>query len=114
MEHKIKDQTNLLEIEEKKLKKRNFAHELGRGSAGEVVRIKRDVNGTIVSSSPFDAKIYSRMKYGDPEAIRTAASDVFDLIKNEPKLLSLLQTMTLSLPMRLGKFLLLLTALWFL
>ncbi len=80
-----------LEGEISKLQKRNFAHELGQGKSGEVLKITRNSKGTIVASSPFDGKIYSRMKYGDPEAIETAALDVFNRIVNDPKLLSLFE-----------------------
>ena len=90
MELEMKDKNTLqLEIEEGKLKKRNFAHEIGQDSSGEIVKIQRDEDGNIVGSSPFDAKVYSRMKYGDPEAISAAARDIFTLIINNPKLLSL-------------------------
>jgi len=78
-----------IEIEVQKLMKRNFSHELGQNASGEVIKIERDSSGQIISESPFDGRVYSRMKYGDPEAIRTAASDVFNLIINTPEIISL-------------------------
>ncbi|HCQ31841.1 TPA: hypothetical protein DIU27_05725 [Candidatus Collierbacteria bacterium] len=81
-------QPELMQNELLKLKKRIFVHEIGPGEANQVVKITRNHSGEIISSRPFDGKLYSRMKYGDPSAIRTAASDVFNLIVSNSFLLS--------------------------
>ncbi len=76
------------EIETARLPQRNFVYEVALQNE-EPIEIHRDQNGDVVSSSPFDAETYSRMKYGDPRAIKFAAERLFQKIICDPMLLGL-------------------------
>lgn len=84
-------QRDFLEIERNKLLRRNFVHEIGRDADGATIRVLRDHSGHIIGSQPFDAAIYSRMKYGDPRMIKLAAQELFQKIVSDSKLLNLLR-----------------------
>lgn len=77
-----KDRTEL-----EKMNSRYFVHEIGKDQAGQMIKIKRDSQGRVLSSTPFKATIYSQMKHGHPESIKTAAKELFEYILSTPTLL---------------------------
>lgn len=79
----------VIDTELLKLMKRNFVHEVGRDPHNKVTKIVRNDEGDVVATLPFDGKVYSRMKYGDPEAINLAASEIFKLITSNPKIFTI-------------------------
>ena len=56
---------------------RAYVSEVGKDENDRMVKIERDESGSVVSTVPYDAMAYSRMKHGDPEAIKDAAQEVF-------------------------------------
>lgn len=70
---------------------RTFVHEVGKQD-GTIVEYFRKGNGHISSIEEYDANCYSRMKHGDPDAIKTAASELFKKITTTPRFTNLIET----------------------
>lgn len=98
MSHQKQENLNSFYLEQEliKLRQRHFVHEVGRNFFGDPIEVFRNSQGNIIEELPFDATLYSRMKYGDPEAIKVAAKQFFDHIIRTPELQELILSDSVS------------------